>query len=113
MMIIGVVSAAALSAFAADLRAADQAQRMLPAAALAQDRLAALEAAPSAYEVLADSLARGRFNAPFGDYTWSAAARRMHALPGLVELRVDVSWAAGSFHLTERLYNPWPMAAPR
>ena len=106
MMIIGVVSAAALSAFAADLRAADRAQRMLPAAALAEDRLAVLEMAPSTLEVLADSLKRGRFDAPFDDYVWTADVRRLRGLPGLVELRVDVSWAAGSFSLTERLYNP-------
>ena len=113
MMIIGVVSAAALSAFAADLRAADQAQRMLPAAALAQDRLTVLETAPSELEMLADSLVHGRFEAPFNDYTWTAAARRLRALPGLVELRVDVSWPAGSFSLTERLYSPLPTVAAR
>src|SRR4249919_107395 len=43
MTIISIVSVAALGAFGADLRAADRAQQMLPAAALAQDRVAAIE----------------------------------------------------------------------
>ena len=113
MMIIGVVSAAALSAFAADLRAADQAQRMLPAAALAQDRLVALETTPSASDVLPESLARGRFDAPFDAYAWTASVRRLRALPGLMELNVDVSWASGSFKLSERRYEPPSLTAIR
>ena len=106
-MIIGVVSAGALSAFAADLRAADLAQRMLPAAALAQDRLTVLETSGSlVLEVLPDSLARGRFREPFEDYSWTASAHRLRSLPGLIEVKVDVSWDAGSFALMERLYEP-------
>ena len=112
-MIIGVISAGALSAFAADLRAADQAQRLLPAAALAQDRLAVLETTSLADHVLADSLARGRFAAPFDDYTWTASARRLPSLPGLIELKVSVSWNTGSFALTERRFEPLPLVASR
>ena len=113
MMIIGVISAGALSAFAADLRAADQAQRLLPAAALAQDRLAVLETTSLADDVLADSLTRGRFAAPFDDYTWTASARSLLSLPGLIELKVDVSWSRGSFALTERRFEPHPLVASR
>jgi len=107
MMIIGVVSAGALSAFAADLRAADRAQRMLPAAALAQDRLSGLETSgPELLEALPDSLARGRFTAPFDDYSWTASAHRLRALPGLIEVKINISWDAGSFALLERRYEP-------
>jgi len=113
MMIIGVVSAGALSAFAADLRAADQAQRLLPAAALAQDRLAVVETTSLADDVLADSLARGRFATPFDDYTWRASVRRLPSLPGLIELRVEVSWNTGSFGLTERRFEPLSLVARR
>lgn len=108
MMIIGVVSVGALSAFAADLRAADRAQRMLPAAALAQDRLTAVETrGPALIEALPDSLARGRFGEPFNDYFWTASVHRLRMLPGLIEVNVNVSWDAGSFALTERRYEPF------
>jgi prepilin-type N-terminal cleavage/methylation domain-containing protein len=110
MTIIGVVSVGALGAFAADLRAAERAQRMLPAAALAQERLTALEeigtGALTALTALPDSAARGRFGPPFDDYSWTATARRVRSIEHLVELRVDVSWETGSFTLAERVYDP-------
>lgn len=106
MMIIGVVSAGALSAFAADLRAADRAQRALPAAALARERLTLLETiGPTLLRALPDSLAHGRFEPPFDAYAWSAATEARSA-PALIELRVEVSWDDGSFVLTERRYEP-------
>jgi prepilin-type N-terminal cleavage/methylation domain-containing protein len=107
MTIIGLVSVGALGAFGADLRAAQRADRMLPAAALAQERLTSLERVTvGPLSALPDSLARGRFDAPFDEYTWTATARRVRAVDGLVELRVEVSWVSGSFTLAERRYNP-------
>lgn len=114
MMIVGVVSAAALGAFAADLRAADQAQRMLPAVALAQDRLTALETAVvPLFDALPDSLARGQFDAPFDEYSWTASVRAVRALPGLSRLKVTVSWRTGSFSLAEQRYDPTLFMASR
>ena len=107
MTIIGVVSVGALAAFGADLRAAERAQRMLPAAALAREGLAALEQiAVGQLAPLPDSLARGRFDSPFEDYSWTATARRVRAMDPLVELTITVSWATGSFTLAERRYDP-------
>jgi prepilin-type N-terminal cleavage/methylation domain-containing protein len=107
MTIIGVVSVGALGAFGADLRAAERAQRMLPAAALAQERLTALEEIGiGPLSTLPDSATRGRFDSPFGDYSWTATARRVRTIEHLVEFRVDVAWEAGSFTLAERRYDP-------
>jgi hypothetical protein len=107
MAIIGMVSVAALGAFAADLRAADRADRMLPAAALAEERLTTVErASVGPLSKLSDSLSRGRFAAPFDEYSWTATARKVPPMEDLVELRVEVSWASGSFTLSERRYNP-------
>jgi prepilin-type N-terminal cleavage/methylation domain-containing protein len=107
MTIIGVVSVAALAAFGADLRAAERAQRMLPAAALAQDGLAALEQLTiGPLAPLPDSLARGRFDPPFEGYSWTATAKRVRPIDQVVELSITVSWATGSFTLTERRYDP-------
>ena len=106
MMIIGVASVGTLGAFAADLRAADRAQRILPAAALAADRLSALEIAGSSVHSLPDSLARGRFAAPFAAYSWTASVASVRSTPALMELRTDIYWDGGSFNLTERRYAP-------
>ena len=107
MTIIAVVSVGTLAAFGADLRAAERAQRMLPAAALAQERLAALEQVTvGPVSALPDSMARGRFDPPFEAYSWTATAKRVRAIAGLVELSIVVSWETGSFTLAERRYDP-------
>jgi len=107
MTIIGVVSVAALAAFGADLRAAERAQRMLPAAALAQERLATLEHfIVGSLDALPDSLARGRFDPPFDDYSWTATATHAQSSDNMVELSIRVSWATGMFALAERRFDP-------
>ena len=113
MTIIGVASVSALGAFAADLRAADRAQRMLPAAALAVDRLSALEIAGASEHLFPDSLAQGRFASPFEAYSWKADVRSLPSSPGLVELSTGIYWDGGSFELTEQRYEPsLPSARP-
>ena len=107
MSIIGMVSVGALAAFAADLRAADRVQRLLPAAALAQERLATLESDGSTMpEGLPDSLAHGQFDPPFEAYTWTAMMKRVRSVARLVEVSVAVSWQDGSFTLSEQRYAP-------
>src|SRR5918999_2456349 len=77
MAIVGVIALAALGAYAAELRAADKARQALPAVSLAEERLAAIDLT-GARELrsLPDSLARGRFPAPFEQYEWTATVRR-------------------------------------
>ena len=106
LAIIGLISVGALGAFGADLRAAERADRLLPAAALAQERMTSLEQADAGpMSELPDSLARGRFDAPFAEYSWTATAGKVRSTVGLMDLRVAVSWDAGSFTLVERRYR--------
>ena len=107
MTIIGVVSVGVLGAIGADLRASERAERLLPAAALAHERLMALEQISiGPLDALPDSVARGQFDRPFDDYTWRATARNVRGLDHLVELKVEVSWATGAVALVERKYDP-------
>ena len=107
MAIIGVVSVGALGAFGADLRAAERAERLLPAAALAHERLVALEQISiGPLDVLPDSVARGEFDPPFDDYSWKSTAQSLRGLGHLVELKVEVRWPTGTFALVERKYDP-------
>ena len=107
MTIIGVVSVGALGAFGADLRAASRARGLLPAAALARERLSVLELVDAQMvRMLPDSLARGTFAAPFGEYGWRASAKEVHGEPALVELTVNVEWEGGSFGISERRFRP-------
>jgi prepilin-type N-terminal cleavage/methylation domain-containing protein len=112
MTIIGLVSVGALGAFGADLRAAERADRMLPAAALAEERLTILEGVRlGPLSQLPDSLSRGRFEAPFDEYSWKATTKRARPVENLVEFRVEIAWGSGSFTLTERRYDPDGIAA--
>ena len=99
LLVIGLVSAAALDLVSAHFRAAARQPALLTAAALAQDRMTALQFLP-AEELgrLPDSLARGDFPAPFVGYRWSAVTSRARD-GSLYDLRVDVEWGAGRYTL--------------
>jgi type II secretory pathway pseudopilin PulG len=107
MTIVAIVGVAALAAFGAELRAANRARQTLPAAALAQERLATLNLV-DANELrrLPDSLARGTFAKPLDNYAWHATVKEVPGEPALVELTVRVEWPDGSYVATERRYRP-------
>lgn len=99
LLIIGLATAGALELFSAHLRAAAREPALVTAAALAQDRMAAVELL-SAEEMhrLADSLARGQFAPPFADFRWRATTVRQRG-ENLYDIRVDVYWRDGSYTL--------------
>lgn len=110
--IVAMVSIGALAAFSGDLRAAQRAREMIPAAALAEDRIAALELAdPLRLAMLPDSLSRGRFAEPFGAYAWTASATPVRGERHLYDFVVRVRWDAGEYSLRRRRYRPPPAGA--
>ena len=107
--IVTVVVVGAMAAFGADLRAAGRAGGLLPATSLATERMAALELTdPMTLRALPDSLARGVFEAPFADYSWTASAREVRGDPGLMQLDVRVAFTGGEYSLAVRRYRPLP-----
>jgi prepilin-type N-terminal cleavage/methylation domain-containing protein len=107
MTIVAIIGVAALGAFGADLRAADRARQTVPAAALAQERLAILELVDAhTLRMLPDSLTRGTFSEPFDTYTWTATAKEVRGETALVEVVVRIQWAEGAYVVTERRYRP-------
>lgn len=108
--IIGFVAVGALGAFGADLRAATKANDLLPAAALAEERLARLELADvRQLGMLPDSLTHGEFDDPFAGYAWSASAEVVKGEPALYELSATVTWKEGSYTLRRRRFRPMPL----
>lgn len=100
LLVIGLAAAAGLELFAAQARAAAREQELVTAAALAQDRLAALRLVDAGeLRRLPDSLAGGRFAPPFAIYRWRAESRRSPADTTLYDLRVEVHSNEGSFAL--------------
>lgn len=107
--IVGLASVAVLSAFGTELRTADRARRALESRALAEQRLTALELTPVVLlDRLPDSLARGRFDRPFDDYSWKAAAVPSRDVEFVYDLSVQVAWNSGDFALESRVYRPPP-----
>lgn len=107
LAIVAVVSLATLSSLGAELRAAGRAREVLPAAALAEHRLAVAQLLRAEeLATLPDSVARGRFAPPFEGYGWATEADVVLGHPGLYDLRVRVEWADGSFALHSRVYRP-------
>jgi hypothetical protein len=106
MMVISLVSIATLGAFAADMRAATRAQQLVPAAALARERMGVMETANAqTLHMLPDSMTHGGFAAPYDRYRWTASAEPLRSEPSLVEIVVHVGWNEGSFSLRERRYR--------
>lgn len=112
LVIIGLTSAAVLASFGVELRTAARVGSALEGEALARERLATLRLLSDAQrERLHDSLARGRFAAPFDRYQWRASSVRRSEL--LLELRVEVSWRDGAYVMTTREFVRRPMGSAR
>lgn len=107
LAIIGVAGVAALGALGAELRGAEHARRAIEASALGGHRLAVLELLPAdELGLLPDSLARGRFDAPFDAYSWESSIRRVSGEDELVDVEVMIHRDGGAYPLRTRLYRP-------
>jgi len=106
LLVVGLTAGAALELYGAHMRAILREPRLLTATALAQDRLAAVRLLePEQLPRVPDSLARGRFAAPFAEYRWSATAARS-TLDDLYDVRVEVAWLDGRVALSTRIHAP-------
>lgn len=106
--ILSLVGVGVMGAFAAEQRAALEADQVVAAAALAQDRLARLAiVSREALDPLPDSLRRGTFGAPFDTYEWEADVEEVRGRRHLFDVRVRVSWAPdGRYAARTMLYRP-------
>jgi len=106
LLVIGVVAGAALELYGAQMRVARRTPALLVAAALAQDRLAAVQLLEAEQlRRLPDSLAGGQFAAPFVAYRWQTSVSRPLEID-LYEARVTVRWTDGAFELLTRIHAP-------
>lgn len=110
--IVGLAAVAVLSSFGATLRTATRARHALEAEALAGQRLARA-ALLDRDELLhlPDTLAGGRFVAPFDEYAFTTSATEVRGEPGLFDVAVTVTWPDGRYALPTRLYRPARLAS--
>lgn len=110
LAIIGVVAVALLSTTSAQLRTASKAGVLLTARSLAEDRIAAIRFLN--YDDLTDlpdSIAEGRFPAPFDEFTWVANVEEMEDEYDLFGAEVVVEGRGESFPLRTLVHAPRPV----
>lgn len=101
--IVGMTSVSALAASGGELRTAERARRAIEAEALATARLDFMNLLYDAdLQALPDSVAKGRFDKPLDDYSWTATSKAYSDQAGVYDVRVTINWDAGSY--TERTY---------
>ena len=112
LAILGGAGLATIEALGAQVRGADRAREAYMLAALAQDRLTAAVVipAPGTYP-LPDSLARGRFPAPFEAYRWNTTVTPVFGDPDLYRVRVEITSPSGEYEIETLLYQPRPAEA--
>jgi hypothetical protein len=106
LLIIGLVAGATLELYAAEMRAATREAHLVTASVLAHDRLGVVRLLePEQLNRLPDSLARGRFDAPFAGYRWYASTTRSHDAD-LYDVRVEIEWSGNTFTVASQIYAP-------
>ena len=105
LAIVSIVCVAVLGSFGTAFRADFVATQRLPLAALAQERLAALDIYDGSFDMIPDSLARGNFNSPYGSAGWTAAAKRVGKVSDLYEVRIEVRDRGQVFILASRRHR--------
>jgi type II secretory pathway pseudopilin PulG len=112
LAIVGVVSVSALSAAGGEMRTAERARRSLEVEALATSRLDFLVLMnDQQLQNLPDSVAKGMFDKPLDNYTWTTTASPLSTQAGVYDVRVKVEWKGGSYALQSYVYRRPPLAA--
>ena len=112
LAIVSIVCIGVLAAQGTALRAEATAASRLPLAALAEDRIAAIDLYDGRLDVLPDTLASGVFAPPMAHVRWTMRAQAVPASPGLWNITVVVSENAASVTVATRRDRPVPSAVP-
>jgi type II secretory pathway pseudopilin PulG len=110
--IVGITSVSALSAVGAEMRTAERARRAIEVEALATSRLDFMTLlADRELQNLADTIAKGKFDAPLDAYRWEATSSPVSDQAGVYDVRVNVIWTVGSYTLRTYFYRRPPLAS--
>ena len=113
LVVVGVVSAAALELLAAQARAAARAPALVVATALARERVTTIRLLHlERGRRLPDSLAQGTFATPFTAYRWRSEVGYSRDA-ALQDIHVRVDWAGGSYAVDTRENVPASSATTR
>jgi type II secretory pathway pseudopilin PulG len=96
--IVGMTSVAALEAAGGEMRTAERARRAIEVGELATSRVEFMDLlTDQELQSLPDSVAKGKFPAPFDQYTWTTTSTPISDPNGLYDIHITVSWTNGSY----------------
>ncbi len=106
LLIIGIAAITALEAVGGELRSHERVQRALEAESLADYQLAATQMLfYEDFVAFPDSLAHGRFAAPFDAYAWTTTVIPVVNEENLFQVDLEVTWQGGSYDLNTMVYR--------
>ncbi|HTJ24394.1 MAG TPA: type II secretion system protein [Gemmatimonadaceae bacterium] len=112
--IVGMTSVAALEAAGGEMRTAERARRAIEVEALASSRLEFMDLLTDReLQSLPDSVEKGKFAAPLGEYSWTTTSTPVSEQAGVYDVRVSVAWPSGSYTLRTYLYRTPRLATRR
>ena len=104
--IVGITAMSALSAAGGEMRTAERARRALEAEVLATARLDFMNLLyDTDLQSLPDSVAKGSFDKPLDEYSWTATSAAYADQAGVYDVRVTIKWPQGAYTLKTYLYR--------
>ena len=106
LTIVGLVAISALQAVGAEMRTAERARRALEVEALATQRMDMMDLlTDQELQAVPDSVAKGTFEAPLGEYKWLTTSTPVSQQPGMYNVSVEIDWASGSYTEHTQMYR--------
>ncbi len=104
--VVGMTAVAALESVGGGLRAAEKSRRAIEAEALASSRLEIMNLmTDQQLQSLPDSVAKGQFDKPLNEYTWTTTSAPVADQAGVYDVRVTVAWPTGGYTLKTYVYR--------
>lgn len=104
--IVGLTSVSALEASGAEMRTAERARRAIEVGQLATARLDFMNLLyDTDLQSLPDTVAKGTFDEPLDEYSWTATSAPVSEQAGVYDVRVTIHWSGGAYTVKSYLYR--------
>ncbi len=110
LTMVSMTAVGALAAVASELRTTERARRALETEALASQRMDFLSMmTDQELQSLPDSVKQGKFDKPFGEYSWETAATVESAQAGVYNITISINWPKNSYLVHTAQYRRPPL----
>ena len=104
--IVGMTAISALESVGSGMRTAEKSRRAIEAEALASSRLEFMDLmTETQLQSLPDSVAKGQFDKPLDEYSWTTTSAPVDDQAGVYDVRITVTWPTGTYAIRTYLYR--------